>query len=163
LIGGKFSQSNAPEKISIIGHRHSDASGGAVPAASGSARSRVRFLSARSTGCSATNAQWRHAPDRAWSAFRPLPAWFGQSLAFDRSAKTAAISRDLCYRGPLICHLPDITCEFVCASRQEREAEMRSFIAACVAAVAIAAVGAIILNSYQEAVDAAFATKSVRI
>ena len=40
---------------------------------------------------------------------------------------------------------------------------MRSFIAACVAAVAIAAVGAIILNSYQEAVDAAFATKSVRI
>jgi hypothetical protein len=40
---------------------------------------------------------------------------------------------------------------------------MRSFIAACVAAVVIAAIGASVLNYYQEPVDVAFATESVRI
>jgi hypothetical protein len=38
---------------------------------------------------------------------------------------------------------------------------MRSFIAACIAAVVIAAVGAIALNSIQEPVSVAFATKGV--
>jgi hypothetical protein len=40
---------------------------------------------------------------------------------------------------------------------------MRSFIGACVAAVLIAAVGATILNLYQEPVHLAYATESVRI
>jgi hypothetical protein len=40
---------------------------------------------------------------------------------------------------------------------------MRSFIVACVAAVVIAAIGAVALNSFQEPVDVAFATKGVRL
>jgi len=40
---------------------------------------------------------------------------------------------------------------------------MRSFICACVAAVVIAVVGAVVLNVYQEPVKEAFATESVRI
>jgi len=40
---------------------------------------------------------------------------------------------------------------------------MRSFIVACIAAVVIAAVGAIILNFVQEPVDVAFTTESARI
>lgn len=40
---------------------------------------------------------------------------------------------------------------------------MRSFIAACVAAVVIAAIGAIALNFFQEPVSVAFATGSVRL
>ncbi len=40
---------------------------------------------------------------------------------------------------------------------------MRSFIAACVAAVVIAAIGAIVLNHFQEPVAVAFATQSVRL
>jgi len=40
---------------------------------------------------------------------------------------------------------------------------MRSFIIACVAAVVIAAIGAIALNSIQEPVSVAFATGSVRL
>ena len=43
------------------------------------------------------------------------------------------------------------------------EIEMRSFICACVAAIAIAAIGAAVLNVYQEPVKQAFATESVRI
>jgi len=43
------------------------------------------------------------------------------------------------------------------------EIEMRSFICACVAAVVIAVVGAVVLNVYQEPVKEAFATESVRI
>jgi hypothetical protein len=40
---------------------------------------------------------------------------------------------------------------------------MRSFIAACVATVLIATIGAIILNLNQESVELAYATESVRI
>jgi hypothetical protein len=39
---------------------------------------------------------------------------------------------------------------------------MRSFIGACVAAVVIAAVGVTVLSFYQEPVNVAFATESVR-
>jgi len=39
---------------------------------------------------------------------------------------------------------------------------MSSFITACIAVIAIAAVGAIFLNSIQEPVGIAFATSSVR-
>jgi hypothetical protein len=42
-------------------------------------------------------------------------------------------------------------------------AEMRSFIGACVAAIVIAAVGAFVLNFYQESVHTAYVTESVRI
>ena len=40
---------------------------------------------------------------------------------------------------------------------------MRSFIIACVVAVVIAAIGAMILNFVQEPVDVAFTTESARI
>jgi hypothetical protein len=40
---------------------------------------------------------------------------------------------------------------------------MRSFIIACIAAVVIAAIGAIILNFVQEPADVAFTTESARI
>jgi hypothetical protein len=40
---------------------------------------------------------------------------------------------------------------------------MRSFIIACIAAVVIAAIGAMILNFVQEPVDVAFATEAARI
>jgi hypothetical protein len=40
---------------------------------------------------------------------------------------------------------------------------MRSFIIACIAAVVIATVGAVALNSIQEPVEVAFATGAVRL
>lgn len=40
---------------------------------------------------------------------------------------------------------------------------MRSFIAACVAAIAIAAIGLFTLSSYQEPVSVAFVTEAARI
>ncbi len=40
---------------------------------------------------------------------------------------------------------------------------MRSFIFACIAAVAIAAVGAVALNFFQESADVAFATVGARV
>jgi hypothetical protein len=40
---------------------------------------------------------------------------------------------------------------------------MRSFIAACIVAVALAAVGAVVLNHMQEPVSVAFATVGVRL
>jgi hypothetical protein len=40
---------------------------------------------------------------------------------------------------------------------------MRSFAAACIAAVVIAAIGAVTLNFFQEAADIAFATEAVRL
>jgi hypothetical protein len=40
---------------------------------------------------------------------------------------------------------------------------MRSFIAACIAAVAIAVVGAVALNFFQEPAMIAFKTESVRL
>jgi hypothetical protein len=40
---------------------------------------------------------------------------------------------------------------------------MRSFIVACVAAVVIAAIGAVALNSLQEPADVAFSTSGVRL
>lgn len=40
---------------------------------------------------------------------------------------------------------------------------MRSFIAACVAAVVIAALGAVALNFFQEPVNIAFSTQNVRL
>jgi hypothetical protein len=39
---------------------------------------------------------------------------------------------------------------------------MRSFIVACIAAVAIAAIGAVALNFFQEPVTVAFATEGAR-
>jgi len=43
------------------------------------------------------------------------------------------------------------------------EEGMRSFIVACIAAVVIAAVGAVALNYAQEPVSVAFATEGVRL
>ncbi len=40
---------------------------------------------------------------------------------------------------------------------------MRSFVVACIAAVLIAALGALVLNAFQEPVSVAFATQSVRL
>ena len=40
---------------------------------------------------------------------------------------------------------------------------MRSFFIACVAAIAIAAMGVVILDFFQEPVAVAFATESVRV
>ena len=40
---------------------------------------------------------------------------------------------------------------------------MRSFIVACMAAVVIAAIGAVALNFFQEPVTAAFTTEGVRL
>jgi hypothetical protein len=40
---------------------------------------------------------------------------------------------------------------------------MKSFILACVAALVIAAVGALVLDAYQKPADTAFATTSVRL
>ena len=40
---------------------------------------------------------------------------------------------------------------------------MRAFILACVAAVVIAAIGAVVLNSIQEPASAAFSTEGVRL
>jgi hypothetical protein len=40
---------------------------------------------------------------------------------------------------------------------------MRSFVAACVAAVIIAIGGAVVLNHYQEPVEVAYSTSAVRI
>jgi hypothetical protein len=40
---------------------------------------------------------------------------------------------------------------------------MRSFIIACIAAVVIAAIGAVALNSIQQPVGLAFATEGVRL
>ena len=49
------------------------------------------------------------------------------------------------------------------SSNQKREARMRSFFIACVAAIAIAAIGAITLDFFQEPVAVAFVTESVRV
>jgi len=43
------------------------------------------------------------------------------------------------------------------------ETLMRSFILACLAAVAIAIMGAFALNSFQQSVSVAFTTESVRV
>jgi hypothetical protein len=40
---------------------------------------------------------------------------------------------------------------------------MRSFIAACIAAIAIAAIGAVVLNHLQESVSVAFRTQSAKL
>ena len=40
---------------------------------------------------------------------------------------------------------------------------MRTFVAACVAAIVISAIGATVLSYYQEPVEEAFARESVRI
>jgi hypothetical protein len=40
---------------------------------------------------------------------------------------------------------------------------MRSFIAACIAAIIIAVIGAVVLNSVQEPVAQAFSTSEVRL
>jgi hypothetical protein len=40
---------------------------------------------------------------------------------------------------------------------------MRSFIVACVAAIVIAVIGGVVLNSIQEPVDKAFTTNAVRL
>jgi hypothetical protein len=40
---------------------------------------------------------------------------------------------------------------------------MRSFIVACIAAIAIAAAGGVILHQWQKSVDVAFSTSAVRI
>ena len=43
------------------------------------------------------------------------------------------------------------------------EALMRSFMLACLAAVAIATVGALALNSFQKGASVAFTTEAVRV
>lgn len=40
---------------------------------------------------------------------------------------------------------------------------MRSFVAACVAAIVIAIVGALVLDHFQESASVAYATKGVRL
>ncbi len=40
---------------------------------------------------------------------------------------------------------------------------MKTFIVACVAAIVIAVIGGVVLNSVQEPVDQAFSTSSVRL
>ena len=40
---------------------------------------------------------------------------------------------------------------------------MRSFALACIAAIAIAAIGAVVLNFFQEPASVAFTTKAVRL
>jgi hypothetical protein len=40
---------------------------------------------------------------------------------------------------------------------------MHSFILACIAAVVFAAIGMLVLNSYQQSVSVAFVTEAVRI
>ena len=40
---------------------------------------------------------------------------------------------------------------------------MRSFVVACIVAIAIAALGAVVLNSLQEPVGVAFSTEGVRL
>ena len=40
---------------------------------------------------------------------------------------------------------------------------MKSFVVACVAAIVIAVVGGVVLNSMNESVDEAFSTSSVRL
>jgi hypothetical protein len=40
---------------------------------------------------------------------------------------------------------------------------MKTFIIACVAAVVIAVIGGVVLNSYQESASKAFATSAVRL
>ena len=40
---------------------------------------------------------------------------------------------------------------------------MKTFIAACVAAIIIAVIGGVVLNSVQEPVDKAFTTSAVRL
>jgi len=53
----------------------------------------------------------------------------------------------------------------LCSARSlnGQEARMRSFILACLAATVIAVVGAVTLDSFQEAVSVAFATESARV
>ena len=46
---------------------------------------------------------------------------------------------------------------------QIADVNMRSFLVACVAAITVAAIGAIALNAVQEPVSIAFATHSARI
>ncbi len=45
----------------------------------------------------------------------------------------------------------------------EREHDMKAFVAACLAAVALAAIGLAVLNHVQEPVDQAFATSYARV
>lgn len=40
---------------------------------------------------------------------------------------------------------------------------MKTFVLACVAAIVIAVVGGVVLNSFQEPVDEAFTTSAVRL
>jgi hypothetical protein len=52
---------------------------------------------------------------------------------------------------------------FVLDNDSREASAMRAFIMACVAAVVIAAIGAIVLNLVQETVTVAFTTESARI
>jgi hypothetical protein len=45
----------------------------------------------------------------------------------------------------------------------QKGGEMRSFVAACIAAIVLAVIGAIVLDHVQEPVSIAFATGSVRL
>jgi len=49
------------------------------------------------------------------------------------------------------------------ANYEIKEAAMLSFVTACVAAVLLAVVGAVVLNHFQEPVSMAFATVGVRL
>jgi hypothetical protein len=49
------------------------------------------------------------------------------------------------------------------ANNERKEAAMLSFVTACVAAVLLAGVGAVVLDHFQEPVSMAFATVGVRL
>lgn len=48
-------------------------------------------------------------------------------------------------------------------SGSETEADMRSFIAACIAAIAIAVIGALVLNQLQETAAVAYTTQGAKL
>jgi hypothetical protein len=50
-----------------------------------------------------------------------------------------------------------------CDCRKKESVIMNAFLLACVAAVIIAIIGAVVLNSIQEPADQAFATSAVRL
>jgi hypothetical protein len=67
--------------------------------------------------------------------------------------------------GAASCALAFPKVQYYVTTGHSREVEtlMRSFILACLAAVAIAIIGAFALNSFQKSVSVAFTTESVRV
>jgi len=61
------------------------------------------------------------------------------------------------------CALDFLKLKYYVNTVHQVETLMRSFILACLAAVAIAIMGAFALNSFQQGVSVAFTTESVRV